>query len=158
MKYARIKLQINCGVPQGSILGPLLFTLYTNDIFNSHDSFMVAFADDISILISDKDPNILSEKTIDTLNKIATWIDYNKLTLNVQKTSYILISNKTITDNFNINIKGVELKRDTYAKILGVIVDEKLTFKEHIKQLVSKLAKYMYILVKLAKYIPLYIL
>ena len=149
---------LTTGVPQGSILGPLLFTLYTNDLFNSHDSFSICFADDISILITDKNHDTLSQKAVIALNKIMTWIISNKLSLNVEKTSYLIISNKSIKEDFKINFNQVELQRVSIAKILGVIFDDKLTFKEHINQLVNKLVKYMYILVKLAKSIPLYIL
>ena len=69
-----------------------------------------------------------------------------------------VFNNKRTYANFNINIKGKILKRTRSAKILGITIDEKLNFKEHINQLTSKLAKGMYILIKLAKFIPLNIL
>ena len=150
--------QIKTGVPQGSILAPLLFSIYTNDLINSHNSFSVSFADDISILINDKNPETLSKKAESSLTNITRWVDSNKLSLNIPKTSYITISNKNIGENFKIKLKDVELTRTNTAKILGVIIDDKLTFKEHINKLVNKLAKYMYILVKLVKSIPLYVL
>ena len=150
--------QIKTGVPQGSILAPILFSIYTNDLINSHNSFSVSFADDISILINDKNPETLSKKVETSLTNIMRWVDANKLSLNIQKTSYIIISNKIVGDNFKINLKDIELTRSNTVKILGVLIDDKLTFKEHINTLVNKLAKYMYILVKLAKSIPLYVL
>ena len=85
------------------------------------------------------------------------WIDANKLSLNLHKTYYIIFSNKSV-DNFSIKINRTELHRATNAKILGIIIDEKLTFKEHINTLVSRLARYMYMLIKLKHIIPRFIL
>src|ERR1700755_319700 len=86
--------QIKSGVPQGSILAPLLFSIYTNDLIKSYNFFSVSFADDISILINDKNPETLSKKVESSLTNIMRWVDSNKLSLNIQKTSYITISTK----------------------------------------------------------------
>src|SRR5678815_5408213 len=118
---------------------------YTNDLFNSHDAFSVSFADDTSILINDKNAESLSRKGVDTLTRIMKWIDANKLSLNLSKSSYIIFSNKQIND-LNIKINNIELNRATNAKILGITIDEKLTFKDHINNLVSRLSRYMYML------------
>ena len=148
-------LQITRGVPQGSILGPLLFTLYTNDLPNCHNAFSVSFADDISILINDKNPINLSTRSERVLSDILNWLKVNKLSLNMQKTSYIIFSNKHIGENFQISTSGNILHRTQTAKILGVTIDEKLTFKHHTRQILNKLSKGMYVLIKLAKFVPL---
>ena len=101
--------QLKAGVPQGSILGPLLFTIFTNDFSNSHNSFSVSFADDTSVLISDKSENTLAEKVRTNLTSIMNWVKANKLTLNIQKTTYIIISNKRISNNFEVDRKSTRL-------------------------------------------------
>ena len=99
--------RLKSGVPQGSILGPFLFTIFTNDFYNSHNSFSVSFADDTSVLISDKNEGTLSEKTRTSITSIMKWVKANKLTLNIQKTSYIIFSNRKISNSFEVNINGI---------------------------------------------------
>ena len=79
-------------------------------MFKKH-LFSIFFADDISILITDKNHDTLSQKAVIALNKIMTCIISNKLSLNVQKSSYLIISNKSIKEDFKINLNQVELQR-----------------------------------------------
>ena len=82
---------IDTGVPQGSILGPLLFIIYINDIVNScNDPHLILYADDTSLLASHKDMNVLIETLNENLAKITKWFKCNKLSLNVSKTQCIL--------------------------------------------------------------------
>ena len=84
MKY------IECGVPQGSILGPLLFLIYINDLINvSKSLYTVLFADDTNMFYSDKNPDKIMETINNELAKIDIWFKVNKLSLNTSKTHYI---------------------------------------------------------------------
>merc|ERR1712175_9610 len=79
-------LQVTCGVPQGSILGPLLFLIYVNDMASACNCDLFLFADDSALLVSDKD-NLQVEKALSSeLNKICTWLNDNKLSIHLGKT------------------------------------------------------------------------
>ena len=96
IKYNNVhskQLEVKCGVPQGSILGPLLFILYVNDICNV-SSFLkcVLFADDTNLFASGNDLNILYKRINVELEKLNNWFKVNKLSLNVKKTNFMLSS------------------------------------------------------------------
>ena len=107
-------LDILCGVPQGSILGPLLYLLYVNDIGNASDCEILSFADDTTLILSDPDLKCLYEKSNVEINKLYTWFCTNKLQLNANKTKYIVIKTPQKHCDFeglNLQINGIPLSR-----------------------------------------------
>ncbi|KAL7630974.1 UNVERIFIED_CONTAM: hypothetical protein RMT77_018738 [Armadillidium vulgare] len=149
---------ISQGVPHGSILGPLFFNMYTNDFQNCHDSLHSQYADDTAILIIDRNIDTLNTKVNNVLENIVTWVEANRLSLNLQKTQYLMMTNIKSPIILNVMAKGTTINRTTSAKLLGVIFDEKLSFKNHINSLISKLAYATYAFLKIRNTIPRYIL
>ena len=144
--------EIICGVPQGSILGPKLFILYVNDICNVSDILQfVIFADDTNIYYSHPDLSTLYKSVTSELSKLYTWFLINKLSLNLDKTNYILFTNKKIViSNLEVKINDIHIKEVTCSKFLGVLIDKKLTWKEHISNLCNKLSKSIAIIHKVS--------
>ena len=131
---------IKYGVPQGSVLGPLLFLIYTNDITQctKQNCKMRLFADDTNGFMSANSPKELKKEMSIFLSDLFKWCKSNKLTINLQKTCYTIfkIKNRKIPDFLNsIHIDNVLIKKVPSAKYLGVILDENLSWEEHVENL-----------------------
>lgn len=133
--------QIKFGVPQGSILGPLLFTLYINDIKNlARDDEINLFADDTSIFCSSKNYRLLKTKCNNILHKCKEWLSCNALTLNIQKTHFIDFSKKQTRDEpLVLEINGEKLSEATETKYLGMIIQNNLRWDKHIQMIIKKI-------------------
>jgi len=132
---------ITCGVPQGSVLGPLLFLLYVNDLQNVSDAFhTITYADDTNLFISGSKLDVLSATANCELKKLKNWCECNRLCINISKSCFQLYTNKNFTDEPCIIINDIVLKREPTVKFLGVLVDEQLTFKPHIEYVAKKVS------------------
>ena len=131
-----------CGVPQGSILGPLLFLLYINNIVKSSKiQRFYLFADDTILFYSSKNiaetENILNMEIV----KVTDWLVSNKLSLNFKKPCYLTFSLIKNNQHINIKINDQPIEENNKTKYLGGIIDNKLTWKDNIKYINCKLRK-----------------
>ena len=146
---------IKCGVPQGSVLGPLLFLLYINDIVNSSKLFQFTlFADDTSLFYSQKNTTNMSQIVNIELEKISHWLGANKLSLNVKKSQLLVFTLSKKIPDINLTINGEALKEVQVAKYLGILIDNKLNWGAQIQAVNLKLSKGIGLLAKIRHYVP----
>ena len=140
---------VECGVPQGSVLGPLFFLIYVNDMVSvSKELELVLFADDTNIFAKSSEPSELFKKVNRGLKELDKWFKCNKLTLNLKKTEYIYFGGPGTKGQVNekLEIGGEEIRRVEGARFLGVWVDKKLSWTEHIGNVVAKVGRLVGIL------------
>ena len=150
---------IKCGVPQGSILGPLLFLIYINDLSNITDFATTRmYADDTNMTFTACSVEGLRHEMNADIEKLIQWLCANKLTLNILKTEYMLIGSRqriaTVTESLDLSINGISLKKVNCSKCLGVELDEFLSWDSHITSVCKKVSSGIGVIKKIKPFIP----
>ena len=133
---------IEFGVPQGSILGPLLFLIYINDLPEATDFFIKLYADDTFLCAQNDDIFLLEEQVNFELDKVFKWLASNKLTLNISKSKFMITTRKKkISKEISVKINGKKLENCNSYKYLGVYFDKDLCWTPHIDYVNQKISK-----------------
>ena len=155
--YTSTSRPLSSGVPQGSILGPSLFSAFINDLPNTiTDATTVLFADDTTIFVTGHDISNITNTLQNCLNLVNLWMKSNGLKLNPLKTNSMLLhsSRKTNLPPLNLSLDGHTIKQVRVYKFLGIQINDTLTWKDHIDFIISKASRQINLLRRLSWFLP----
>ncbi len=150
---------VTVGVPQGSILGPLLFLIYINDLpqcLNHCKSIL--YADDTLLYYSAKTETELQDRINEDLNSLSKWLNTNLLTLNYEKTKFMIFASEkqsTLVSNVDITIQNKKVLQESSFNYLGVTLSSDLTWNEHIENITTKINQRLGVLRRIKEYLDL---
>ena len=146
---------VKCGTAQGSILGPLIYILYVNDVLKTlgRENDVYLYADDMLILSSNMNIENMMLALQTKMNKIYDWCISNKLTINESKTKYMIVTNRNVETTCQISIAGKTLGRVNHYEYLGMIMDNKLNMDKQIESMYKKATKKLGILSRIRMFI-----
>ena len=151
-------LPVTVGVPQGSILGPLLFLVYINNLPNAvKNSEVTLYADDTVLYCFSKDPRLLEDKLNEDLLMVAYWLRENKLTLNLDKTKSMIIGSNRKLGNIStlsLSIFDTDINTVSSFKYLGVVLSTNFTWTDHIEYISIKINKNLGLLRRIKHLLP----
>ena len=150
-------LEVKTGIPQGSILGPLFFSICINDIVNSTSKFnFLMYANDTTPYFNIEDFPLQSREADinNELKKVNTWLQLNKLSLNTDKSKFMLFHKKRTPPEINISINNSDIERVSQFTFLGIVLDETLSWKNHITMITNKLSRIKGVLHRLKSIFP----
>ena len=149
---------LTSGVPQGSVLGPHLFNIFINDLFyNIKKTKIAAYAEDKQLYFSNADARIVQRTLHSELAVVSSWITDNGLLLNAKKCESLIFRrinpqhNQTVEDKISFSVDGASIEPSTTCKLLGVHIDERLNFNNHVASICKKISKQIAIISRFRK-------
>ena len=155
------QLNLNIGVPQGTVLGPILYLIYMNDLPDIlPDNSFIMYADDITLYSCAKNLTDASYQLQALIDKTAIWIESKGLVINTSKSNCMVMRTKRNSENnqINVNINGNKLNQISETELLGIHIDENLTWKTQCTAISRKLSKKFGLMKRLRSILPLNII
>ena len=155
------EFNVNYGVPQGSVLGPLCFILYVNDLIEciteNTPAKIIMYADDTVLLVENENPSLATDQMQDVVDSVSRWCQVNKMTVNAKKTKHMLVLRKNdcldVVTSLSVNFNGTALSNVEAYKYLGVDIDKELSYEQAVHNTYVKANKKLFTLRKIRPYV-----